>query len=80
MLLYNFLAPSKTLPLGKLLQTFFVPKPNEIEMAAKTTPKEAIFVTDASVNLCIFHKENVPFITLKTSSNEEPCGKPQGIR
>jgi len=44
------------------------PNPNEIEMAAKTTSKEAIFVTDASVNLCSLPKENVPFITLRKNN------------
>ena len=42
-------------------------KPNEIAMPIKTTPIEAIFVTEDRVNLCILSKENAPFITLKTS-------------
>ena len=37
-------------------------------MPTKTTPREAIFVTEDRVNLCILSKENAPFITLKTSS------------
>jgi hypothetical protein len=33
-------------------------------MSNKTTPREACFVTEESVNLCILSKENVFFITL----------------
>jgi len=43
-------------------------KTKEMAMPIKTTPREVIFVTDDRVNLCISSKENVPFITLKTSS------------
>ena len=40
-------------------------KPKEMAMPIKTTPREAIFVTEDRVNLCILSKENAPFITLK---------------